>query len=268
MPFAALPTDSLDEFLTVAQMMADRARPVSMSYFRTQVPIEIKADESPVTRADRETEAVIRDVLRAHFPDHGILGEEHGSTGLDNEFVWVIDPIDGTKAFITGTPLFGTLIALAWRGRPVLGIIDMPALGERFVGVTGRPTLFNGAEAPGPRQVTRLADAQFFTTSPDMFQGPDLVAMEALSRACRFRRFGGDCYNYALVALGGADIVLERDLKPYDYMALVPVVEGAGGVMTDWAGRALDLGSPGQVLAAATGALRDQALPYLGRLEP
>ena len=268
MPFAALQSDSLDEFLRVAELMADRARPVSLSYFRTQVPIEIKEDESPVTRADRETEATIRDVLRAHFPDHGILGEEHGSSGLDREFVWVIDPIDGTKAFITGTPLFGTLIALSWRGRPVLGIIDMPALGERFIGVTGRPTLFNGAPAPGPRKVTRLAEAQFFTTSPDMFQGPDFVAMDTLSRACRFRRFGGDCYNYALVALGGADLVLERDLKPYDFMALVPVVEGAGGIMTDWAGRPLDITSSGQVLAAATRALCDQALPYLDRLEP
>jgi len=268
MAFDTVPTDALDDFLVLANDLADRARPVSMSYFRQPVPIEIKADESPVTRADRETEEAIRELLAKRVPDHGILGEEHGQEGLDRDLVWVIDPIDGTRAFITGTPLFGTLIALAYRGRPVLGIIDMPALNERFVGAVGRPTLFNGKPVPGPRNVTRLADAQFFTTSPDMFQGADRAAMENLSRDCRFRRFGGDCYNYGLIALGGADIVLERDLKPYDFMSLVPVLEGCGASIVDWAGRPLSITSSGQVLATATTELRDASLPYLDRLEP
>lgn len=268
MAFDAVPSDAMDDFLTLANDLADRARPVSMSYFRQPIPIEVKADESPVTRADQETEAAMRELLAARAPDHGILGEEHGQEGLDRDLVWVIDPIDGTRAFITGTPLFGTLIALAWRGKPILGVIDMPALGERFVGALGRPTLFNGKPVPGPRPVTKLADAQFLTTSPDMFNGPDRVAMDDISRACRFRRFGGDCYNYGLIALGAVDIVLERDLKPYDYMALVPVLEGCGAKIVDWAGRPLHIQSSGQVIAAASQELLDAALPYLNRLEP
>lgn len=258
----------LDAFVAAAEAMADRAGPVSRRYFRGAVPVETKADASPVTRADRETEAAIRAEIAARFPDHGVLGEEHGREGLDRDWVWVVDPIDGTRAFITGTPLYGTLIALAHRGKPVIGVIDMPALGERWVGCAGRRTTFNGAPVPGPRAVERLADARFITTSPDMFAGADLEAMDAISRACRFRRFGGDCYNYGLVTLGCVDIVLERDLEPYDFMALVPVLEGAGAWIGDWLGRPLELGSGGTVLAAATPTLAQHALRHLDRLHP
>lgn len=263
-----VPRDALSELADAAETIAERARAVSRRYFRGPLPVETKDDASPVTRADRETETLIREEIARRFPDHGILGEEHGREGLDRDWVWVVDPIDGTRAFITGTPLYGTLIALAHRGRPVIGVIDMPALGERWTGCLGRPTTFNGAPVPGPRPVERLADAQFLTTSPDMFAGADLEAMEAISRACRFRRFGGDCYNYGLVTLGCVDIVLERDLRPYDFMALVPVLEGAGAWVGDWLGRPIGLASGGTILAAATPALAKAALGHLDRLQP
>lgn len=238
------------EFEALAHRLADAAGEIQRRYFRTPVSVETKADESPVTIADRESEAVMRDLIRAAYPGHGILGEEHGSDRLDAEFVWVLDPIDGTKSFITGRPLFGTLIALAHGGRPVVGMIDQSILKERWVGSEGTASAWNGRPI-AVRPCPRLEDAVLYCTSPTMFRTTaENGAFARLQAAVRLPLFGGDCYAYGLMAMGFADLVVEASLAPYDFMALVPVIEGAGGRITDWQGRPLALGSGGQVAAA------------------
>ncbi|MGD9507405.1 MAG: histidinol-phosphatase [Geminicoccaceae bacterium] len=237
------------EFEGLAHRLADRAGEIQRRYFRSPVSVETKADASPVTIADREAEAAMRELIAAYYPEHGILGEEHGRERLDAEFVWVLDPIDGTKSFITGRPLFGTLIALAHRGRPVLGMIDQSILRERWVGSTGTDSVHNGRPIR-VRSCPRLEDAVLFATSPLMFKaGAENSAFDRVQKRVHLPLYGGDCYAYGLLAMGFADLVIEAGLQPYDYMALVPVIEGAGGVITDWQGKPLDLDSSGQVVA-------------------
>jgi histidinol-phosphatase len=236
-------------FVLHAETMADAVRPIVMGYFADSVAFETKADLSPVTAADREAEATMRRLIDAAWPEHGILGEEYGAARLDARFLWVLDPIDGTKSFVTGKPLFGTLIALLRDGRPIVGVIDMPALGERWVGVEGRPTTFNGRPVR-VRTCDALDRAWLYATSPRMFDGPDAAAFERLRSSCYADIYGADLYAYGLLARGRVDLVCEASLKPYDYCAAVPVIEGAGGCITDWQGRALSLSSGGRVLAA------------------
>ncbi|MGE0659494.1 MAG: histidinol-phosphatase [Reyranellaceae bacterium] len=254
---------SLDPALiALANEMADAAGAVIRRYFRTPVGVDVKADDSPVTIADRETEAAMRELLARKRPQDGILGEEHGRERLDAEYLWVIDPIDGTKAFITGMPVFGTLIGLLHRGRPVLGVIDQPILGERWLGAAGAPTTMNG-KAIRTRACPSLDKAFLYSTAPDMFKGADAVAYERVRGKVRQPRFGGDCYAYGLLTMGFADLVIEASLQPYDYCAVIPVVEGAGGVMTDWQGKALTIESDGRVVAAGDPAAHAQALAAL-----
>ncbi|MEF7616079.1 histidinol-phosphatase [Aquincola sp. MAHUQ-54] len=248
--------------LAIANELADAAQRHSLPHFRTAIDVITKADDSPVTMADRAAEAAMREVLARRVPGHGILGEEHGRERLDADHVWVLDPIDGTKSFITGSPLWGTLIALVHQGRVALGMVDMPVLGERWVGRPGLGASRNG-EAVRASGCTALAQARIFTTSPDMFSAGQWQAFDTLSRRCALRRFGGDCYSYAQLAGGTADLVVEAGLQPYDYMALVGLVEAAGGVITDWEGKPLTLASAGHVAAAATAALHRQALEVL-----
>ncbi len=204
----------------------------------------------------------MRRLIEARFPAHGIIGEEYGPERADAEFVWVLDPIDGTKSFISGVPLFGTLIALAQGGRPILGIIDQPILRERWIGVRGRPTLFNGAPVRC-RPCPALAGATVFSTSPDMFKGPDADAHARVASAAKLQRFGADCYAYGLLALGFIDLVIEASLKPYDFSAMLPVVEGSGGVASDWQGAPLTIASDGRVLVAGDRRAHEQALALL-----
>lgn len=246
----------------LAEQLADAARPIARRYFRSGIGFERKADASPVTAADREVERMLRDMIEAVFPDHGIFGEEHGRVRLDSPWVWVLDPIDGTKSFVSGKPLFGTLIALLHDGDPVLGVIEMPALNERWVGVQGRPTTFNG-EPVAARTCAGLADAWLYATSPLMFKGDDAAAFDRLQTACHTAVFGADCYAYGLIANGSVDVVCEASTQPYDYCALVPVVRGAGGVITDWQGAPLGLTSDGRVLAAGDARVHDAALRAL-----
>ena len=253
---------SRSDVLALASRLADLAAGHSLRTFRTALQVDLKADASPVTQADRAAEAAMRALLEAEVPAHGLLGEEHGRVRFAADHVWVLDPIDGTKSFITGSPLWGTLIALVHQGRVEMGMIDMPVLGERWVGQAGRGARCNG-RAVHASGCTTLAQARIVTTSPDAFAADEWAAYDALSRACAMRRFGGDCYGYAQLAGGHIDLVAECQLQPYDYMALVGVVEGAGGVITDWRGRALHIGSNGRVLAAATPALHAQALALL-----
>ncbi len=237
-----------EALIALADRLADAAGAIIRPYFRTRLDVIGKDDASPVTVADREAEAAMRAIIARECPGHGILGEEFGPERLDAEFVWVLDPIDGTKSFISGVPLFGTLIALLHRGRPILGVIDQPISRERWIGVEGRPTLFCGQIAR-TRPCASLAEASLFSTSPEMFKGDNWPAYERLRKAVKLPRYGSDCYAYGLVAIGHIDIVVEASLKPYDYLAQVPIIEGAGGALTDWNGTALGLRSDGRVVA-------------------
>ncbi|KQT85281.1 histidinol-phosphatase [Aurantimonas sp. Leaf443] len=252
----------LADLSAFAETLADMARTLARQHFRKTFAFERKADESPVTAADKAIESALRTAIEERYPEHGIFGEETGRTGSQDR-VWVLDPIDGTKSFITGMPLFGTLIAFVEGGATRLGAIEMPALGERWIAVEGRTTM-NGAPAR-TSGCTQLADARVFTTSPDYFVGEDWPRFDRVSRLAAMRRYGADCYQYALLASGFCDLVIETGLQPYDYMALGPVIEGAGGVMTDWEGRALSLDCDGRVIAAATPALHEAALAELWR---
>src|SRR5262249_2081793 len=202
-------------------------------------------------------------LIERQFPGHGIIGEEFGRLREDAEFVWTLDPIDGTKSFISGVPLFGTLIALTRGTRPILGIIDQPISRERWVGVAGRPTTLNGAPLRC-RSCPTLAAATLFATTPDMFKDGDAACFARVSNAVKLTRFGADCYAYGLLAAGFIDIVLEASLKPYDFCAMVPIVEGAGGAATDWRGAKLALASDGSILVAGDRRAHQAALTLLG----
>ncbi|RZI69286.1 histidinol-phosphatase [Variovorax guangxiensis] len=250
------------DLLRTAHALADAAAAQSMAYFRTPLDIITKADESPVTLADRAAETAMRAVLADAMPGDGIYGEEHGSERLEAGRVWVLDPIDGTRSFITASPLWGTLIGVLEGARVVLGMIDMPVLGERWVGQTGLGAHRNGV-AVRASGCMEIAQARIVTTSPDIFNAADWQAFDALSRRCAMRRFGGDCYGYAQLAGGTVDLVVETGLQPYDYLGPAGLIEAAGGVITDWEGRALGLKSDGRVVAAATPELHRQALAAL-----
>lgn len=252
----------IDFFESVALEMLEASRPLAKAHFRTRLEVERKADQSPVTLADRAIEKAMKEVLTRKLPHHGVFGEEHGATGLDACYVWVIDPIDGTKSFISGVPLFGTLIALLDNGRPVLGVIDMPVMGEMWLGRTDDATMYNGVACTTCER-SRLDETILFATSPDQFTPDEAAIFDALGKACIARRFGGDCYNYGLLASGYVDLVIEAGLQPYDYLPVVPVVTAAGGIVTDWEGKDLTLCSDGRVLAAATQELHQAALERL-----
>lgn len=249
--------------LRIANALADAAAKQSLARFRTPLDIITKADESPVTLADRAAETAMREILGRERPADGIFGEEHGLERLDAASVWVLDPIDGTRSFITGSPLWGTLIALVRGGRVELGMIDMPVLGERWVGLHGLGAERNGQPVRAS-SCSAVAEARIVTTSPDIFNAADWQAFDTLSRRCAMRRFGGDCYGYAQLAGGTIDLVVETGLQPYDYLGPAGLIEAAGGVITDWQGRPLGLQSDGRVVAAATPALHREALAVLG----
>ena len=253
----------IDTYVELATRLADTAGTVIRPYFRTALKIDDKPDLTPVTVADRAAEQAMRSIIEARLPAHGIIGEELGRLRDDAEFVWVLDPIDGTKSFISGVPLFGTLIALTRGGRPILGVIDQPVLRERWLGAEGRATTLNGAPIRC-RGCPELAAATLFATTPDMFHGADAAAFARVSAAAKLTRFGADCYAYGLLAAGFIDIVIEASLKPYDFSAMIPIVEGAGGIATDWHGDKLGLGSDGRIVAAGDRRVHAAALTLLG----
>ena len=249
--------------IALAHALADAAGAAIRPWFRRPFLVETKADFSPVTIADREAEAAIRALLGKERPDDGVIGEEYGDDRADAARVWVLDPIDGTRAFVAGRPIFGTLIALLEEGVPVLGVIDQCIIGDRWLGAAGQPTLFNGAPAH-VRRCGGLGAAHIGTTSPHAFSGSDFTAFERVRQAARDTLYGGDCHNYGLVASGHLDAVIEAGLKVHDWAALAPVVTGAGGVMTDWAGAPLALGSDGRVVAAGDPVVAEAARGLLG----
>lgn len=251
--------------IDLANRLADAAGHVIRPYFRHEFGLEMKDDHSPVTRADREAEAAMRRLLDAERSGDGVVGEEYGEkVGVTNR-KWVLDPIDGTRSFTVGRAIFGTLIALVEDGWPVLGVIDQPVQRERWVGVAGRPTTFNGAPVQ-TRACAALEGAALATTSPHLFgEGdvPHFLSLVAATSGGNPRQgpvYGGDCYNYGLLASGHLDVVCESGLQLYDFAALVPVVEGAGGRMCDWNGDPLTAESIGHVLAIGDPARMDDVL--------
>ena len=254
----------LDDDIALALRLADAAGAAIRQYFRVNVASERKEDASPVTLADRAAEEAMRRILDAERPHDTIIGEEFGTKEGASGRSWVLDPIDGTTAFLAGRPIFGTLIALMVDGWPVMGVIDQPITKERWVGATGRPTTLNGTPVR-TRPCRELADASIATTGPHYFSDHDGEHFMGLAAKTDYRRMvmGGDCYNYAMLASGHLDIVCEANLKIYDWAALVPVVEGAGGCMADWNGEPLNASSDGHVLALGDAARLEDVVEAL-----
>ena len=258
---------SFEALLQTAHDLANAASGVTLKHFRCHSTTDDKGGGGfdPVTVADRGAEEVMRDIISRRFPEHGIAGEEYGNTNEGADFVWNLDPIDGTRSFIIGLPLWGTLIGLQHEGKPLLGIMDQPFTGERF---------WSGEQAAwyrGPKGDTKqcktqacndLAQAYLAATTPDMFKGEDEARFTALAKAVRMRRFGGDCYLYCMLAAGHIDIVAEAQLKPFDIVPLIPIVEKAGGVVAQWGGGDAE---GGRFIACGDPSLLDAALAHLGR---
>ncbi|AFX98543.1 inositol monophosphatase family protein [Candidatus Endolissoclinum faulkneri L2] len=242
--------------------LANAARPVIMQYFRTRNIVDIKYDNTPVTIADRSIEKIMRTMIENKFPDHGIASEEFAPKNLNAEYVWSLDPIDGTKAFITGRPSFGTMIGLLHIGNPVLGLIDCPILNERWIGGPEITTTMNGNKLMELTHKT-LDQAILAVTSPDMFNCLDASIFSTLKAKCKLTLFSGDCHNFGLLAFGTIDLVVESNLKDYDYLAPSAVVTGAGGLLTDWNGVPVKLGSTTHIIAARDHSLHASAVDIL-----
>jgi myo-inositol-1(or 4)-monophosphatase len=266
-----LSTAEYRNLLESAHAMADASGEVLVKRFRKRLAVENKATGisqrrpfDPVTAADKASERAIARVLKTRHPHHGMLGEEYGAQRSDARFQWVIDPIDGTRAFIVGMPTWGTLIGLNDRGVPVLGVMDQPYIGERFWAdrAQSRMRAADGAlRRIRTRPCASLAGALAMTTSPDLFEGDERSAMEDLRARVRMVRYGGDCYAYCMLAAGHVDLVVESGLQPYDIVALVPIIERAGGRVTTWAGGHAAGG--GQIVAAGDPRLHDLVLRHL-----
>lgn len=243
------------EYALFMHMLADRADAIARQYFRQPIGHELKADNSPVTLADQEIEMALVEQIRTHYPEHGIFGEESRRIQPDASLQWVIDPIDGTKAFIAGKPTFVTLIALCVDGRPELGLISQAIQNKRWLGGDAQPGTIDSNAT--------LAEALIATTSIPYFSAPQAAAFKRLEQATRSTLLNHDGLAYAMLAEGELDVVLDAGMKPYDFCALVPVVEQAGGIITDWEGQPVHLGSTGHVLAAVNKTLHKDALSLL-----
>ena len=248
-----------DEFLSFANGLADIARTMIQSAALGDHSIEIKKDHSFVTKTDRKIERELRKKIEQKYPQHGILGEEYGNQKLDAEFVWVLDPIDGTAPFIAGIPVFGSLIALAWKGSPFLGIIEQPITADRWVGVANRFALFN--ERPAHvRPCENLKDAFVTCSNPDFMDRDQQFSLERLKRKTSYTQYGGACFAYGSLASGRTDIAIDAGLKAFDLFAPAAVITGAGGIISDWAGESLTIDLEGDVLAAGDKRLHEAVL--------
>ncbi|MER2520654.1 MAG: inositol monophosphatase family protein [Bdellovibrionales bacterium] len=218
--------------------LCDAAGQIVVKYFRQDIPVDDKQDKSPVTQADREIEQVLRGMINKAFPDHGIIGEEFGRENEHAEFVWCLDPIDGTKSFITGRPMFGTIIGLLREGKPVMGAVDQAVTKERWLGVTNQSATCNGkpARVAPPR---KLESSKLYVGSLDMFRGEDIWNYLRLCHAAKLTQYACDVYAYGLLAIGWCDVVVEKRLKIHDVAGVIPIVTGAGGVAWDWQSQAL-----------------------------
>jgi len=251
--------NSYQEYLNFANKLADVASITSMQYFRTSLDIDKKNDQSPVTIADKNTELKIRSMIEKKYPGHGILGEEFDSINSNAEFIWVIDPIDGTRSYIAGHKDFGNLISLTHNKKPIIGIINCPAHKERWVGFKNQNSTLNKKTTKSSK-ITNIEDAYLFMSGL-YFEEPHLRnAVEKIKKKVKYYRYGGDCYMYGMVASGLIDIVIEDTLKVHDYMALINVIEGAGGKITDKFGKEISTDSQGSVVVAANEELHSKLI--------
>ena len=260
-------TGTAASLIAFADRLADASAEAILPHFRQNTAVDDKPGMGkfdPVTIADREAERVMRELIEAEHPDHGIVGEEFGNKPASSAYTWVLDPIDGTRAFIMGMPLWGTLIGTLEDGIPVAGTMNQPFTGERFVGSADRAVCRRGGEETilTTSDTCSLKDTMLASTSPEMFsEGAEMDAFERVSGACRMTRYGGDCYAYCMLAAGQLDLVVEAGLNSYDIVALIPIVEGAGGIVTTWDGGSAADG--GQIVAAANAELHQYALDCL-----
>jgi myo-inositol-1(or 4)-monophosphatase len=254
------------DFAAFVDQLATASGEAILPFFRTSLGIEDKGSAvgfDPVTAADRAAEATMRALIKRSFPEHGIVGEEYGNEHTNSEYVWVLDPIDGTKSFISGMPIWGSLIGLMRNGAPVFGMMHQPFVRERFTGDGG------AAHYRGPagerdlhvRPCANLADAMLFTTSPQLMNADDRTAFGRVEAAVKLSRYGGDCYPYCMLAAGHVDLVIEAGLKQHDIVALIPIIEGAGGIITSWEGGSAAKG--GRVVAAGDRRVHEAALKLL-----
>ena len=265
-------TDGIDstdvrELIEFAVQIAEAAAPIALRYFRAPLEVQNKLSGGgfdPVTRADREVETFFRQEIARRFPAHGIVGEEHGETPGSSPFRWIIDPIDGTRAFISGATAWGTLLGLAHNDTPIAGVVHVPYLHETFYGSRDGAWMKHDGQLRrlATRPTARLADAILYCTHPDSFTHPvDRIGFERVAKRSRMLRYGGDCYSYCLLALGQIDLVIEGSLQPYDIIPLMPIIEAAGGIVTDARGGSAKHG--GVIVAAANAALHTQALTLM-----
>jgi myo-inositol-1(or 4)-monophosphatase len=254
------------DFAVFVERLAAASGDAILPFFRTSLGVENKGvagNFDPVTAADRAAETAMRTLIRENFPDHGIIGEEFGNERTDAEYVWVLDPIDGTKSFITGMPAWGTLIALTRGGEPVYGMMHQPFTRERFTG-DSRSARYNGPTGERALRVRRcaeLSEAILTTTSPLLMQQADRESFGKVEKAVRLSRYGGDCYAYCMLAAGHVDLVIETELKPYDILPLIPIIVGAGGIVTAWDGGTPTAG--GRIIAAGDRRIHEAAMKIL-----
>ena len=252
----------ISDFIEFAHQLADAAGNIIRPYFEAELAVEDKADKTPVTKADREAEAAMRALIEQRYPDHAIYGEEGGEKKTISQYTWVLDPIDGTRAFIAGRREWGTLIALCDDGVPVLGLLDQPATGERWLGARGQTTQYQGLPT-ATRACAALKQAEFSTTSAHYFTPEQASRVVKLAQAAGTAVRDGDCYAYGLLARGARDVVLDAGLKPYDILALVPIVAGAGGLITGWDGAPITLAHFATALATGDRARHQEVLAIL-----
>lgn len=260
---------AMTEFEAFALELSRIAASVALPYFRAEFEQVNKGEQGtfdPVTEADRAAERAIRARINERYPEHGIIGEEYGNERDDADYVWILDPIDGTRAFISGLPVWTTLVSLRHEGTPIIGAIGQPYIGEIFLGGPSGARLFNrdGERPLQTRKGVALSQALSATTDPDIFQGEDRAAWERIKASVRLARYGCDAYAYAMVADGRLDLVVESELKVWDWSALMPVVTAAGGSFIGWDGQA-PCADDGRVVAAGDAALAKAALALLGR---
>ena len=251
-----------DAHVTFATTLADQSRQIMSGALLARPAIELKPDSSYVTDTDKGIERALRAMIETQFPAHGILGEEYGAQNANAEYVWVLDPIDGTAAFVAGLPVFGTLIALLHEGIPVIGVIDHLMTNDRWIGALGRPTTRNGAVVH-TRQCPSLAQAMLSASNPDFFSAQEQPLFERIRSRTQWRIYGGSCFSYGLLASGRIDMSIDSSLGIHDFAPYVPILAGAGGIITDWQGKAIDMHSGPQILAAGDPARHAEALALL-----
>ena len=250
------------KWIEASQNWLDEARLHAWKYFRSDLQVTDKEDSSPVTIADKQIESLLRERIRSEFPDHGIIGEEKADENLISKYRWVIDPIDGTRSFITGNPLFGILLSLVAEDEYLLGFMDLPMSQERWWAILDGGSLYKGKRC-ATSSTQKIEESRLVCTSPAIFSNEELKQFQNLAKSVRVERYGGDCFNYGALACGWVELVAEASLNFFDIAALVVIIEEAGGIVTDWSGDPVRMGWDGTVLAAANLDLHEQALELL-----